>query len=149
MTPPNCESVIFQNFISQTVKLPIRQTPCPGLYMLPVGTIPPNPSELLYTDRLKKAIDKYRDEYDFIFLDCPPSEVVADAGIVASLTDMTIFVIRAGLLDRRMIPEIDRIYMSHRFKNFMLLLNGTYSTATPYRTYAYHSYYDEKDKAEK
>ena len=39
--------------------------------------------------------------------DCPPAELVADASIIAPLADITIFILRAGLLDRRMIPEID------------------------------------------
>lgn len=126
----------------------IQETDCKGLYLLPVGSIPPNPTELLYSDRLKNLIEKYRQEYDYIILDCPPAEIVADASIITPLADMTIFIIRAGLLDRRMIPEIDRIYDSHRYKNFMLILNGTISATTPYRRYAYYnSYYSSrKDK---
>lgn len=122
----------------------IQQTECPGLYLLPVGTIPPNPSELLYSDRLKQLIEKYRQEYDYVFLDCPPAELVADASIIAPLADMTIFILRAGLLDRRMIPEIDRIYDSRRYHNFMVILNGTLTTGAPYHRYA--SYYSADDK---
>lgn len=122
----------------------IQTTPCEGLYILPVGTIPPNPSELLYSDRLKMAIDKLKDEYDYIFLDCPPAEVVADAAIITPLSDMTIFVVRAGLLDRRLVPELDRIYTSRRYNNFMVLLNGTISSSTPYRRYAYSNYYSRR-----
>lgn len=125
----------------------IQPTPCRGLYLLPVGTIPPNPSELLYSDRLKQLIDKYREEYDYIFLDCPPAELVADASIIAPLADMTIFILRAGLLDRRMIPEIDRIYDSHRYKNFMVILNGTLTSGAPYRRYvSYYSSSADKNK---
>lgn len=126
----------------------IQATPCKGLYILPVGTIPPNPAELLYSDRLKNLIEKYRQEYDYVFFDCPPAEVVADASIITPLADMTIFIIRAGLLDRRMIPEIDRIYDSQRYKNFMLILNGTISSATPYRRYAYYSYYTSRKETD-
>ncbi len=116
-----------------------------GSLLLPVGTIPPNPSELLYSDRLKQLIEKYRQEYDYIFLDCPPAELVADASIIAPLADITIFILRAGLLDRRMIPEIDRIYDSHRYHNFMVILNGTLTSGAPYNRYAsYYSAYDKK-----
>lgn len=126
----------------------IQATPCQGLYILPVGTIPPNPAELLYSERLKQLVEKYREEFDYIFFDCPPAEVVADASIITPLADMTIFIIRAGLLDRRMIPEIDRIYDSHRYKNFMLILNGTISTSIPYRRYAYYSYYTSRKESD-
>ncbi|QCD39140.1 polysaccharide biosynthesis tyrosine autokinase [Duncaniella sp. C9] len=122
----------------------IQQTECPGLYLLPVGTIPPNPSELLYSDRLKQLIEKYRQEYDYIFLDCPPAELVADASIIAPLADITIFILRAGLLDRRMIPEIDRIYDSRRYHNFMVILNGTLTSGAPYNRASYYSAYDKK-----
>lgn len=124
----------------------IQSTPCEGLEILPVGSIPPNPSELLYSDRLKNLLENLRGEYDFIFLDCPPSEVVADASIIAPLADLTIFVLRAGLIDRRMLPEVDRIYDSHRFNNFMIILNGTDAVATPYRRYVYSNYYTKKDE---
>ena len=119
----------------------IQNTECEGLYILPVGTIPPNPSELLYSDHLKELITRYRQEYDYIFLDCPPAEIVADASIVSPLSDLTLFVIRAGLLDRRMIPEIDRINNSRRYNNLMLILNGTLPSSTTYGRYGYGSYY--------
>lgn len=121
----------------------IRRLDCQNLYLLPVGTIPPNPSELLYSGRLKQLIEKYRGEYDYVFLDCPPVELVADASIIAPLADMTAFILRAGLLDRRMVPEIDKLYDSHRYNNFMVILNGTISNGAPYRHYA--AYYSSAD----
>lgn len=119
----------------------VRTTDQEGLYMIPVGTIPPNPSELLYSSRLQHMLDKLRAEYDFIILDCPPSDIVADATIITPLADMTVFVVRAGLLDRRLLPELNRMYETHRFNNLMVLLNGTTSIAAPYRRYAYSNYY--------
>lgn len=114
--------------------------------MIPVGTIPPNPSELLYSPRLQQLIDKAREMFDFIILDCPPTDIVADATIITPLADMTIFVVRAGLLDRRLLPDLNRFYDTHRFNNLMVILNGTTSISTPYRRYAYHSYYSTRDK---
>lgn len=122
----------------------VRTTDQEGLYMIPVGTIPPNPSELLYSSRLQHMLDKLRAEYDFIILDCPPSDIVADATIITPLADMTVFVVRAGLLDRRLLPELNRMYETHRFNNLMVLLNGTTSIAAPYRRYAYSNYYTNK-----
>lgn len=70
------------------------------LNILPVGTIPPNPTELLFDDRLKQTIDTVREQYDYVLIDCPPIELVADTQIIEKLADRTIFVIRAGLLER-------------------------------------------------
>lgn len=93
----------------------------------PAGPIPPNPSELLYSDRLKCLLEELRDNYDVIFIDCPPVEVVADTYIINRYADLTLFVVRAGLLDRGMIPEIERLFTSGKLRNMGLILNGTES----------------------
>ena len=71
--------------------------------ILPVGTIPPNPTELLFDERLKQVIDTVRERYDYVLIDCPPIELVADTQIIEKLADRTIFVVRAGLLERSML----------------------------------------------
>lgn len=93
--------------------------------IVPVGAIPPNPAELLYSPRLKSLLDRLRTEYDYVLLDCPPIEVVADAKIINRHTDMTIFVIRAGLLEREMLPRIQELYDNQRYHNIAIILNGT------------------------
>lgn len=80
------------------------------LDVLPVGTIPPNPTELLFNDRLKQVIDTVREQYDYVLIDCPPIELVADTQIIEKLADRTIFVVRAGLLERSMLAELEKIY---------------------------------------
>lgn len=96
--------------------------------IVPVGAIPPNPAELLYSPRLKGLLDKLRTEYDYVLLDCPPIEVVADAKIINRHSDMTVFVIRAGLLEREMLPRIQELYDNQRYHNIAIILNGTDST---------------------
>jgi len=96
-----------------------------GLDILPVGTLPPNPSELLSDPRLETLISSLRKSYDYIFLDCPPVEIVTDADIINRFADITIFVIRAGVLDRAMLPEINKFYLNHKYQNMAILLNGT------------------------
>ncbi|MCM1520608.1 MAG: polysaccharide biosynthesis tyrosine autokinase [Lachnoclostridium sp.] len=113
----------------------IRETSCPGLDIMPVGTIPPNPTELLYSDRLKELLDAVKDEYEYVFIDCPPAEIVADSSIITKYSDMTLFVVRAGLLDKRALPTIDEFYDTQRYKNISIVLNGTYLNTSPYRRY--------------
>lgn len=95
------------------------------LDVYPSGPIPPNPSELLYSDRLKSMIEQLRQEYDYIIVDGPPAEVVADAKIINQWTDVTLFIIRAGLLERSMLGEVQRFYNENRYKNMAIILNGT------------------------
>ena len=93
--------------------------------IFPVGALPPNPVELLYSPRLKAMLDELRQEYDYVLLDCPPVEVVADAKIINRHADMTVFVIRAGVLEREILPHIQEFYDNQRYHNMAIILNGT------------------------
>lgn len=95
------------------------------LDILPVGITPPNPTELISDRKFADMVEKYRSQYDYIFIDCPPVDVVADTQIISSLADRTIFIARSGLLDKSMVPEIDELYQNGRCKNISLVLNGT------------------------
>ena len=131
----------------------------PGLSILPVGTIPPNPTELLAEPRLAELIETLRIRYDYILIDCRPVEIVADTQIIEKLADRTLFVVRAGLLERDMLPELQRMYEEKRYKNMALILNGTEGGGSRYGyrygyKYGYHygygnnSYYSNKIKDE-
>lgn len=130
-----------------------------NLHIIPIGTIPPNPTELLENGKLAILIEALGSEYDYIFIDCPPIDIVADTQIIEKLANRTIFVIRSGLLDRSMLPELECIYQEKRFKNLSVILNGTesvggrYSYRYGYRygyRYSYYngdsSYYGNKGK---
>ena len=82
--------------------------------------------------RLKMAIDVLKPEYDYIFIDCPPIDIVADTQIIEKYSDRTVFIIRAGLLERSMLGELGVFYNNKRFKNLSLILNGTLSSAGRY-----------------
>lgn len=96
----------------------------PDLYHLPVGTLPPNPTELLLTDRFARMVDDLKQEYDYVFLDCPPIDIVADASLITEKADMTIFVLRSGRIDKASIPYIDELYRSGKYSHMAMILNG-------------------------
>ena len=106
-----------------------------NLDIISVGSIPPNPTELLYNERLEKLIAQLREKYDYVFLDCPPVDIVADTTIIAKWADMSIFVIRAELLEREMLPMIQTYYDEKKFNNMTILLNGT---SNGHGRYGYH-----------
>ena len=97
-----------------------------GIDMIPAGAIPPNPSELLMSERLDQLIAdlKNRYDYDYIFIDNVPVGMVADSTITNRVSDVTLFIVRAGKLDRRQLPELEHLYEAEKFKNMALLLNG-------------------------
>lgn len=127
------------NRISDWKELIIKDEKYDNLHILPIGTVPPNPTELLEESKLAVLIEELRPQYDYIFIDCPPVDIVADTQIIEKLADRTIFVVRSGLLDRSMLSELDNIYQEKRFKNLSMMLNGTISTGGQYRyRYGYH-----------
>lgn len=95
----------------------------PNLHLLPIGNLPPNPTELLLSERFRNMIEQMRDEYDYIFLDCPPIDIVADSSIVTELVDMTVFVMRAGHMDKKVLQNIESLYASDKYKYMTLILN--------------------------
>lgn len=126
----------------------------PSFSFIPVGTIPPNPTELLFDDRLQKAIHTLKQQYDVVLIDCPPVELVADTQIIEKLADRTVFVVRAGLLERSMLPELENIYREKKYKNMSVILNGTEGSGGRYGyRYGYQygygsgSYYGNNDRS--
>lgn len=112
-------------------------TPLDRVDFLPCGVIPPNPAELLSTERFAAMIKAVREEYDIIFLDCPPVEIVADAEIINPHADLTLFVVRASLMERSYLKDIERWYAEKKYHNLTLLLNGTTDALG---RYGYHKY---------
>lgn len=118
----------------RTAVMPVAEVP--NLSILPVGTVPPNPTELLLNPRMTALLAEARADYDYLIFDCPPVEVVADASIIAQWADTTLFVVRAGLMEREMLPVVEQLYADKKFKNMALLLNGT-TVAYGYKNYGY------------
>jgi len=112
----------------------------PDFDIIPVGTMPPNPTELLFGECMKDLIMDMRARYDYVFIDCPPVDVVADTQILEKLADRTFFVVRAGLLERNMLPEVESLYKQNKLGNMAIILNGTENETGRYG-YRYGYYY--------
>ncbi|MFI3262578.1 MAG: chromosome partitioning protein ParA, partial [Rikenellaceae bacterium] len=75
---------------------------------------------------------------DYIFFDCPPIDILPDSAIIAPYCNSAIFVIRARLLDKRLLPEIQNAYNSGKYNNMCILLNDVKYEGKGY--YGYHKY---------
>lgn len=107
-----------------------------GLDILPVGAVPPNPVELLLGDKFKEMLNTLRQHYDYIVLDCPPFNIVADTAIIAQEADVTLFVVRAGLFNKALLKELEATYKEKKLPNMALILNGI----NPKNSYYYGRY---------
>ena len=110
---------------------------CENLDLIAAGPTAPNPSELLLSERLEELIAVLREQYDYIFIDNVPVGIIADAAITNRVADLTIFVVRVGKLDRRMLPELEKIYRSGQLNNMSLILNGAITNKVGYGGYGY------------
>lgn len=88
------------------------------------GLQPPNPAEQLLSTRLDELIAECRKSYDYIIIDSVPALVIADAIISSRVADLSIYVVREGLLDRRQLPDIDNLYKANKLRNMCIILNG-------------------------
>ncbi len=113
-----------------------------NMYILPIGHRPPNPSELLDGGRVSTLLEEAKREYDYVFIDCPPVDVVVDTQIIGRYVDRTVFVVRAGLLDKSAVADIDAIYRNTRFPQMCVILNGSENTDSRYGSYGYYGRQD-------
>lgn len=90
---------------------------------IPAGMLPPNPTELLMSDRLEELVRSASERYDYIIIDTTPMFSVADAGIISRVAEVTLYVIRVGVQDKAFLPDLERMYQNKRFNNLCIVLN--------------------------
>ncbi|MFZ4263440.1 GumC family protein [Sphingobacterium sp. HJSM2_6] len=114
------------------------------LDIIPIGVIAPNPVELLLGNRLDQLFTELKERYDHILVDNVPLGIVADASIANRISDTTLFVIRAGKMDKRQLADVQDLYDSKNLTNMAVLLNGVKFNSTIYgyggNSYGYGGY---------
>jgi tyrosine-protein kinase Etk/Wzc len=125
----------------------IRPDLSDNLDVVPAGKIPPNPSELLGSDAMRRVIDDLRRDYEYIIMDTPPLLPVTDAVVAAAASDATVVVLRSGKTEEvaalRAYEQLDRV----KARVAGVVLNGL--TARFDHHYAYYSYggYSERGRS--
>lgn len=112
----------------------------PNLHVLLAGAVPPNPSELLEFG-MKKWIDLWRKEYDFIVLDSPPVLPVTDAVVIHPLADITLLLARVQLTERAQVKQSFRTLIEADDHYTGVVLNGLRPNDESY--YGYYGYREE------
>ncbi len=103
-----------------------------NLDLLPCGTIPPNPAELLQSKRVEELFAELRKRYDYIIVDTAPLALVSDTYLLDRIADLTILVSRFKYTPMEMVDYVNRIVELDRMHHVACVLNGTKSSRTGY-----------------
>ncbi len=95
-----------------------------NLSILPAGIIPPNPNELLQSERLDTLFSELRKQYDYIIVDSAPVALVSDTFQLGRIADMTIYVSRARYTTFELIDFLNQVSEQKRLPNVVAVLNG-------------------------
>jgi capsular exopolysaccharide synthesis family protein len=110
-----------------------------NLDLLPAGSSPPLPADLLSSDQMKLLITQLRERYEYVIFDTPPALSVTDPLIVASLADGLVLVIRQGVCTRAMLQRAAEVFRDVGVKVYGFVLNGVDASLPEY--YGYLGYY--------
>ena len=95
----------------------------PNLYILPGGTVPPNPTELVARKALEKAIEILKANFDYVILDTAPIGMVTDTQLIARVADLSVYVCRAGYTHKSHYELINELKKDHKLPNLCTLIN--------------------------
>ena len=94
-----------------------------NLDILLSGTIPPNPTELLSSNKFKSFIEEVRQKYDYVFIDSAPCLLISDTLELSKYVDYTLYVVRSGFSDLKLCDFINDISSNNKIKKINLVLN--------------------------
>lgn len=117
----------------------VQRTSNEYLDLVSAGPVPPNPSELLLTSRMREFMTLARSRYDFIILDTPPLGIVTDAFSLAQYADHSLFLVRQNYTPKILLKNIEDYYGSGKLKNISLVFNDIYKSGLGYG-YGYGGY---------
>jgi capsular exopolysaccharide synthesis family protein len=117
----------------------LRSDKLPGLHFLPAGQVPPYPAELLGSEQMRRALEAWREQFDFIVIDGPPVLPVTDSVILSTLSDFTLLVARYKITEQHSLDRSYQTLLARTGPNRVgVVLNAIRSDST---------YYDFEDSA--
>ncbi|WP_288091642.1 GumC family protein [Bacteroides acidifaciens] len=95
-----------------------------NLYILPGGTVPPNPTELLARDGLEKAVETLKKNFDYVILDTAPVGMVTDTLLIGRVADLSVYVCRADYTRKAEFTLINELAENNKLPNLCIAING-------------------------
>ena len=147
--------LIESNSIDQCIK----KSSLPDLDFITAGPIPPNPSELIISNKMDEILNELKKTYDYIVIDNPPIGLVTDGIAMISKADFPIYVFRSDYSKRNYIQILDRLQNEKKVAHLSIVLNGVDINRNTYGyNYGYgygygygnkYGYYEEKGDKDK
>ena len=128
----------------------IRETDVDNLHLLTCGVLPPNPSEILGSQRMKALLVELKEAYDIVLMDSPPSIAVTDAAVLGSEVDGVCMVVHSGKTTQDALLRAKTLLENVKVKMIGAVLNNV-DVEGLYRSYRYyyHYYYSSEEKGKR
>ena len=130
----------------------VRKTFVDNLFLLPTGSLPPNPSEVLGSDAMRSTLEILKASFDFVVFDSPPVVAVTDGVILSKLTDAVVFITLANKTELDVLEKAYSTLKQVKADIIGFVLNEfdvTKAYGAYYRYYRYYHYYGHKEQQEK
>jgi len=132
-----------------TLEEAVIETPIKNLFLIPSGPVPPNPSEIIGSNKMISLIEVLRKDYDRIIFDTPPVSAVTDAAVLAPRVDGVILVIRSGVTPRQLVENALTKLRAVNAHIYGAVLNGVETSRESYYYYQNYYYYGTEDVQKK
>jgi tyrosine-protein kinase Etk/Wzc len=120
-----------------------------NVWILPSGPIPPNPTEMLMSDRFTYLIDQLKKQFDYILIDSAPVGLVSDAQLIEKFADVSIYVVRQNKTLKSQLDILNSLIADHKFRKAYVVINDIKKSKRTYYGYGYGANYGEYFKKTK
>ncbi|MBI4847214.1 MAG: polysaccharide biosynthesis tyrosine autokinase [Nitrospirae bacterium] len=119
----------------------IKKTAIPNLHVIPGGLIPPNPGDILSSDRLKSLINSVKDDYDIVLIDSPPLSAALEVSSLGGAVDVVAFVVKAGNTSRAITRKILDVLRAGKGNILGVILTSATRVSGDMSAYYYYKKY--------
>ncbi len=121
-----------------------QHTSIDNIWLIPSGPLPPNPAELLDSEKMKELLEEAKSRFDFVLIDTPPVLAVIDPVITSSLSDGTVFVVKAGVTSRKPFLKAVEEFEKAKSRIIGVLFNEIKIKKEGYHSSYYRHYYRQQ-----
>jgi capsular exopolysaccharide family len=117
-----------------------------NFFVIPAGTIPPNPAELIVLPAIQQLFANLRSQFDYVIIDTAPIGLVTDAQLLAQHADISLYIVRQNYTFKQQVRNADSLYRAGKLPRMNIVLNDTKTAGSAYGYGSYgNNYFEEED----